>query len=226
MVRDWNIESMILFEDKDVLVCHKKAGIPVQAAGFGKMDLECALKNYLAMNNPGKMPYLAVIHRLDQPVEGVLVFAKQKSAAADLNKQLTGNQFEKKYLAVSKGKSPEKEGQFVDYLIKNGKTNTSRIAKVSESGAKEARLHYNYMQEKNGRYLYQIDLETGRHHQIRVQMAAHGMALVGDRKYGDEADTEALALCAYSLSFRHPTKKKKMVFRVNPDGEAFKGFEK
>lgn len=116
----WNyqIEENILYEDKEILVCRKTAGMPVQAAKIGTMDMESALKNYLAQKTPGKIPYLGVVHRLDQPVEGILVFAKTSEAAGNLSKQMMAGGTGKYYLAVTEGKAKSSEGTLTDYLKK------------------------------------------------------------------------------------------------------------
>ena len=123
----WNnrIEENILYEDKEILVCRKPAGMPVQAAGIGTMDMESALKNYLAQKIPGKVPYLGIVHRLDQPVEGILVFAKTPGAAGSLSKQIMAGGAGKYYLAVVEGKPERSEGTLTDYLKKNGRATGS-----------------------------------------------------------------------------------------------------
>ena len=237
------IEDQILFEDKEILVCRKKAGIAVQSAGFGTMDMESALKNYLAekqqVSSKGtgkgyRPPYLAVVHRLDQPVEGVIVFAKTPRAAKELSRQITGGKMEKIYLAVTFGTPPfetEEEITLEDFLKKDGKTNTSFVTAAGEPGSKSARLSYKVLetvedgQEGKQKHLLQIRLETGRHHQIRVQMSHVGMPLAGDRKYGaSEKINFPLGLCAYQLTFYHPSTGKKMKFETVPEGTAFQGF--
>ena len=142
------IEKNILYEDRDILVCRKPSGMPVQAAGIGTMDMESALKNYLAQKNPGKMPYLAVIHRLDQPVEGVLVFAKTSGAAGNLSKQIMAGGAGKYYLAVTEGKPEKSEGILTDYLKKNGRANISQTVPANTPGAKNAILHYKILDQK------------------------------------------------------------------------------
>ena len=133
-----NIEDMILYEDRDIIVCHKVAGIAVQSARIGMPDMESTLKNYLVAKNPGKMPYLGVVHRLDQPVEGVLVFAKNKKAAAGLTGQITSGSVTKEYLAVTAQKVEKVQGHLEDYLKKDGKTNTSAVVTPETDGAKKA----------------------------------------------------------------------------------------
>ena len=217
------IEDYILYEDKNIIVCHKPAGLAVQNARIGSADMESALKNYLYKKDPGKMPYLGIVHRLDQPVEGIIVFARTPFAAKELSKQISGGQMEKIYLAVTKGKPEKEEGILEDYLKKEGRTNMSAVVPEGTTGAKKARLSYQVIDEETESFLVKIKLDTGRHHQIRVQMAHAGMPLTGDRKYGDSVDT-SLGLCACSLTFLYPGTGKQMHFTVKPKGEAFKNF--
>ena len=224
-----NIKDRILYEDKDILVCHKPAGLAVQNARIGAMDLESMLKNYISTKNPGKMPYLAVVHRLDQPVEGVLVFALNQKAAASLSSQMAGKDASKKYLAVTDRIPENTEGILEDYLKKEPKGNVSSVVSKGTKGAKKARLAYKVLEtfqdQRTGtgkRVFMEIHLETGRHHQIRVQMSNAGMPLLGDRKYNPEDHSKfPLGLCAVSLSFRHPGNEKKMEFQITPEGETF-----
>lgn len=229
----WNdqINENILYEDKEILVCRKPSGMPVQAAGIGTMDLESALKNYLAQKTPGKIPYLAVVHRLDQPVEGVLVFAKTQGAAGNLSKQIMAGGAGKYYLAVTEGVPGKQEGIFIDYLKKNGKANMSQAVPENTPGAKKAILHYRVLDQKemNGksRALLKIKLETGRHHQIRVQLSHAGIPLLGDRKYNPSGEKgTSLGLCSCGLEFKHPKTGKIMKFETEPQGTAFLDFVK
>ena len=204
-----NIQDWILYEDQHIIVCKKEAGVEVQTARMSQMDMESALKNYLAVKDSGKMPYLAVIHRLDQPVRGVLVFAKTPFAAKELNKQVTNHSIGKYYLAEVEGTIPAEQGTLEDYLLKDGKTNTSRVVTEKTPGAKKAALHY----KKRDEHTIEIELVTGRHHQIRVQCAHAGMPLKGDGKYNPAANrADQLGLCAYHLVFKHPKTGKKMEF--------------
>ena len=215
----------ILHEDEHVIVCYKPAGIATQTAKMGSQDMESLLKNYLYKKEK-KMPYLAVIHRLDQPVEGILVFAKTPFAAKELNKGLQGAGFGKYYKAVLCGEPKEKKATLEDYLVKDGKTNTSRVATKDEKEAKKAVLSYEVLKQKADKTLVQVKLETGRHHQIRVQMANMGCPIWGDTKYNTSENVDKswknIALCAYHLEFVHPKTKKKMVFEIEPEGEGFK----
>ena len=222
----------ILYEDNQILVCHKPAGIATQTARASSPDLVSILKNELCRTSGvRKPPYLAVIHRLDQPVEGLLVFAKTQKAASVLSAQLQRDDFSKDYLALLSGQfAPENGscGTLTNYLIKDGKTNTSRVVSASEPGAKKSVLHYEVLEQRKNCTLVSIHLETGRHHQIRVQTSAPGHPIVGDRKYGVGTDITSdrrtssssfrfPALCAYHLAFRHPGTGKPMEFKIRPE---------
>ena len=243
----------ILMEDNDILVVHKHAGMAVQNARMGQMDLEHAL---LAVDGdkvlglcqrvndlelllagvtrnvqhirPGQartqIPYLAVVHRLDQPVEGVLVFAKNKDAAGKLGRQVKDGTMKKEYLAVCEGKI-EKQGvqKFEDFLVKDGRSNTSRVVQPGTAGAKKAVLEYEVIRTQENRTLVQIHLGTGRHHQIRVQFSHAGYPLAGDAKYGAK-EKGSLALCAHHLELKHPRTGKRLSFTVKPEGEIFHSF--
>ena len=221
-----NIKEYILFEDAYIIVCHKPAKIAVQTNKSGMQDMVSLLKNYLYRQmDIKKEPYIAVIHRLDQPVEGILVFAKTPFAAKELNKQLQNSGFGKYYQAVLCG-IPEKEnGRLCDYIRKDGRTNTSSIVERSDKDAKKAILDYSIIEknEEKNLSLVKIKLETGRHHQIRVQMANIGCPLWGDTKYNpsmsEDKKWKQIALCAYMLYFQHPKKKKHMKFEINPQYE-------
>lgn len=212
-MKDW-----IVFEDKKILVVHKPAGLAVQNRSFGRPDLESMLKKYLKEEETGaknRIPYLGIVHRLDQPVEGLLVFAKDKAAAADLSRQITNGQMEKRYLAIVCGKLKTREEVFLrDWMVRDGKTHMARIADRGEKGAKEARLSYRLLKQWDQEALVEICLDTGRFHQIRLQMAHAGLPLAGDRKYNPDGGGDSLALCAYALAFHYPGDQKRMVFEL------------
>ena len=208
----------ILYEDDAIMVIHKPAGFPVQTKKIGSMDCVSELKNYL------KSSYLGIVHRLDQPVEGLMVFAKNAKAAAGLSRQISSEDDSgmlKCYEAEIFGKVPGEKGELTDYLIHNPAENTSRVAKASEinqAGAKESRLSYEVISEGEETQKLYIHLYTGRHHQIRVQLSNAGAPILGDQKYGTEASirysTEKgyrwIALKAVHLEFIHPINGKKM----------------
>lgn len=218
----------ILYEDKEIIVCIKPAGIPTQSSRIGTPDMVSILKNHLSASGSAKQPpYLAVIHRLDQPVEGILVFAKAPAAAKKLNQQLQTSGFGKHYLALLSAVPSVPESNLLDYMIKDGRTNTSRICTPDTPGARAARLHYRITGESGSFAIAEITLDTGRHHQIRVQMSHLGCPIVGDRKYGSadhpvstagnglfDTPVSQLQLFAYRLTFRHPASGKVMEFSI------------
>ena len=217
----------ILFEDDHVLVVKKDAGIPVQAGKMRMMDLQGLIKNELyRRNRKGGEPYLGLIHRLDQPVEGVMVFAKTPFAAGALSEQVTDGRMKKHYLALLCGKPSEDSGKLVDYLVKDGRTNTSSVVKEQNKDAKRAELNYQVLKRYEDTTLVEVELITGRHHQIRVQMANAGWPLYGDTKYNpkfqDVMEHVQTALCAYKLSFVQPKTKKVMEFCIEPDNSMLK----
>lgn len=221
------MKTQILFEDKDIIVCYKPSGIAVQTAGISQQDMVSELKNYLAAQGQ-KNPYVGVVHRLDQPVSGVLVFAKNQAAAADLSTQVQDNRMQKVYRAYVYGALDEtgKERTLEDILYKDAKTNMSRVAAPGSKEAKlgkKAKLSYKVLQEiPVDEEVYselEIKLHTGRHHQIRVQLSHAGHPILGDTKYGtlESAEISAklekgLKLCAYKLTFIHPKTKKEVEF--------------
>lgn len=241
------MKTIVVYEDKDILVIQKPAGMATQTARIGQVDVVSELKNYLAaqklqgnqpMNAQGKKSenYLGVIHRLDQPVEGLLVFAKNKAAASALTKQLAGGTMNKQYYAIICGQPDRKEGELVDYLVKED--NMARVVtgqKEQYSDAKKAVLQYRVLQEisiPECMALIDIHIDTGRFHQIRAQMSHAEMALLGDAKYADAATKETsvklgirnVALCAYSLTLTHPVTQKELHFQIKPEGKAFTYF--
>lgn len=235
------MRTRIIFEDADIIVIHKPAGLAVQTARIGQQDVVSELKNYLAA---GGLPYLGIVHRLDQPVEGLLVFGKTPAAAAALSGELVGEDFCKEYLAAVWGKPAAADGELVDYLGKKdgravvyGSDSTEVRASKSGSnhaeGAKKAVLHFAVIFEKmtaDGMLsLLKVRLETGRFHQIRAQLSHAGCPILGDLKYGNEKSLEAskklgvrnTALCACRLVFTHPVSKKEMEYTVSPDNPVF-----
>jgi len=210
----------ILYEDSHIIVCVKPHGIATQSKQIGSPDMVNLIKKHIFLNNPEKgEPYLAVIHRLDQPVKGILVFAKTSFAAKELNKQLTSQGFGKYYLASVEGTLPATEGTLENYLVKDARTNLSRVCDKTTKDAKLARLHYHVINQEANISLVEIKLDTGRHHQIRVQFSHIGCPLVGDTKYNKslagKKGWQEIALCAYKLDFIHPRTGEKMHFHVD-----------
>ena len=199
----------ILYEDNHLLVAVKPPNMPTQADSSGDMDILTYLKGYVkeAYGKPGAV-YLGLVHRLDRPAAGVMVFARTSKAAERLSRQIQNGAFQKSYRAVVEG-VPDDAGTFTDYLVK-GEGNLSRVARADTPGAKRAVLHYRMLDHGNNRSLVEIDLVTGRPHQIRVQFASRGMPLVGDARYGSGG--RQLALYATGISLIHPTKQERMDF--------------
>ena len=225
------MKTRIIYEDKHLLVCYKPAGLATQTAKVGQQDVVSELKNYL------KQPYLGVIHRLDQPVEGLLVFAKEKQTAAALTARLADGTLNKQYYAVLCGKPDQTEGRLVDYLAKEETTGNAVVVDQDFGSGKEARLSYRTLGDcvlSTGETLSLADIhiETGRFHQIRVQMSHAGYPLIGDSRYGNQeslAVSKALlcrnvALCAYHLSVKHPVSGKDLKFTVSPEGRIFRTY--
>lgn len=240
----------ILYEDADLMVCVKPAGIASQTKKTGQQDIVSLLRNY--RHEKGEEPYIGLVHRLDQPVEGILVLGKQEMSTAQLSRQLAQGSFSKVYLAVTVGAMPLREGKLEDYLKKDGRRNLSAVVEKGEPQAKKAQLLYQVLQTDDiyhpVRNLVRVQLLTGRHHQIRVQLAHHGTPLAGDTKYGmtprlsemamDEdavckewtgtdrktKKDEGLGLCACELEFVHPVNKNRMKFEILPSQPVFQPF--
>lgn len=225
------MKTKIIYEDEHIIIINKPSGLATQTARVGQPDVVSELKKYLSSK------YLGIIHRLDQPVEGLLVFAKTKQAAAVLTRQFTSGSLHKKYYAVACGKATGKKGELVDYLLK-GENQLARIVTGMEQeyqDAKKAVLQYKIIQNLSTPaelMLVDIHILTGRFHQIRAQMAHAGMPLLGDSKYGSEKAKEIaaregirnVALCAYELTLQHPVTKKSMFFTIEPENKAFSFF--
>lgn len=204
----------IIYEDNHLLVVEKPINIPVCEDESCDMDLLTLLKKYIKekYNKPGNV-YLGLVHRLDRPVGGVMVFAKTSKAASRLSNQVREHKLEKVYYAVLDGKIKD-NGELIDYLIKDSKKNMSFV--TSKDKGKIAKLNYKIISYKNGFSLVEIHLETGRSHQIRVQFSSRGYPLVGDHKYNKNRDDKIqIALFAKKLSFYHPISKERLIFELD-----------
>ncbi len=215
------MKPQIIFEDQYILVCVKPAGIPTQSRQISTPDMVSILKNHLhSSGSKNGEPYLSLIHRLDQPVEGLLVFAKTPAAARSLNQQLQSSGFGKLYLALLSAVPEQQEADLEDYMVKDGRVNVSRVCTPDTPGARLARLHYRIIDTEGSSALAEITLGTGRHHQIRVQMAHIGCPIIGDTKYGSSATPKSparqLQLYAVNLSFRHPVTNAPLSFHHTP----------
>ncbi len=203
----------VLYEDEDLMVVVKPAGVESQASKGLNMDMVSLIRKHLSTS--GGSDYVGVIHRLDRPVSGIMVFAKNKVTANRLSGQISERKMEKRYQAIVCGKMDKKCGQLINRLEKSRKNNVSA---VSEDGGKEAVLHYrvldSFFVEEREYTKLEITLDTGRHHQIRVQLAAAGHPLAGDRKYGMD-ESRDLALKSVYLRFFHEAKHRWMEFETD-----------
>ena len=210
----------ILYEDNHILVVEKPPNIPSQADKTKDMDMITIIKAYMkeAYQKPGNV-YLGLVHRLDRPVGGVMVFAKTSKAAARLSEQVRQKEMQKEYLVVVDGKMEKKQQILEDYLLKNEKKNVSKVVQKDEKNAKYAKLAYEVLKyrEDNDLSLLRIHLYTGRHHQIRVQLSSRGHSIYGDQKYGTRGKGKQIALWAYQLSFYHPITKERVTFTCLPE---------
>ncbi len=208
------IKLNVLYEDNHVIVVVKPFNVLSQGDSTGDRSIMDDIKDYIKVkyHKPGNV-YLGLVHRLDRPVGGVMVFARSSKAAARLTKCFSEHSVEKKYLAIVHGKMEEEKGEFVDYLEK-GEDGKSF---VSPNG-KEAILDYEVLDynKENDCSLVSVLLKTGRHHQIRVQFASRGHYLLGDQRYGVQ-DNKQISLFAYSLSFPHPITKEMLTFQCFPE---------
>ncbi len=210
-----DISNNIIFEDNHLLVINKPACIPVQPDSSQDESLFDMCKEYIKVKykKPGNV-FLGIVHRLDRPVSGIIVFAKTSKAAKRLSEEIRNKNFKKTYYAILQGKL-EKSGVLENYIYR--KDATSFITKDKNSG-KEAVLSYKPLKFKDNTTLVEIDLKTGRHHQIRVQFAYINHSLLGDFRYGSKIkfQNKSIALHAGKLSFIHPTKKEEMSFQSKP----------
>ena len=220
------MELKVIYEDNHLLVVEKIPNILSQADNTKDVDMLTLCKNYVKekYNKPGNV-FMGLVHRLDRPVGGVMVFARTSKAASRLSDQVRTRTMKKTYQAVVNGRC-EKSGDYVDYLLKDSRKNMVSVVDKNRDGAKQAKLSYRtlyteYLKNSRGEYsLVEIDLHTGRPHQIRVQFSSRGHALYGDQRYSKNSKVgEQIALWATKLELVHPTKKEKMVFVSEPPDE-------
>lgn len=238
------MEINILFEDHNIIVCEKPVGVPSQSDKTADYDMVNRLKNHVY--ETGKVtgePYIGIVHRLDRPVGGIMVFAKTPFAAKSLSEQIRLGKIQKKYLAVTTTDAEKKLGKEVhltDFLVKDGRTNLSRITNKKDVNGKKAELTYKvlevtdyFLDEKEDMStkisLLEVTLGTGRHHQIRVQLSNAKLALWGDTKYNplykDFKGWINVALYSYQLSFTHPKTGELLTFKVYPKEKPFNCFK-
>lgn len=212
----------IIFEDNHIIVVEKPVNIPSQSDKTEDTDMLTILKEYL-INKYSKTgnAYLGLIHRLDRPVGGVMVFAKTSKAASRLSEQVRNKEFIKEYLAIVDGKLENESGILEDYLLKNERSNMSKVVKEGTKNSKYANLEYQVIcyNEEINLSLLKIKLNTGRHHQIRVQLSNLGHSIYGDQKYGNRGRGKQITLWAYRITIKHPITKEKLTFECLPKKE-------
>ncbi len=214
-----NTEVNVIHEDNHILVVEKPVNIPTQQDETNDIDMLTILKNDLKQrhNKPGNV-FLGLVHRLDRPVGGVMIFAKTSKAASRLCEQVRNRQFKKIYIAVVHGTLVQKNASLEDYLLKDTKTNIVKVVGKQVEGAKHALLDYCVVKEHGSYSLVRINLHTGRPHQIRVQFSNAGHPLYGDQKYGNKVNKpgQQIALWANQIIINHPTTKEEMKFTSRP----------
>ena len=203
----------IIYEDNHLLIVEKPINVPVQEDSSGDPDLLSILKDDIKVRyqKPGNV-YLGLVHRLDRPVGGVMVFAKTSKAASRLSDMLRRNVIERKYLAVGHGKPDKDKDELVHYLYKDKRKNIVSVVSRENPNGKKAVLNYEVLDSKNGLSLLSVYLQTGRPHQIRVQLSTIGHPIYGDQKYGEHLTKpgKQIALWSYSLELEHPVRKEPM----------------
>ena len=210
----------VIYEDNHIIVVEKIPNVPSQSDKTGDIDMLTMVKQYIKekYNKPGNV-YLGLVHRLDRPVGGIMIFAKTSKAASRLSDQVREKVFKKKYLAVVDGKIENKSGTLEDYLYKDERNNISKVVNKDKKNAKLAKLDYEVLayNEVKNLSLVKVNLHTGRHHQIRVQFSNFGHSIFGDQKYGTRGQGKQIALWAYELTINHPITKEEMTFKDFPE---------
>ena len=210
----------VIYEDNHIIVVEKQPNIPSQGDKTNDIDMLTIIKEYIKekYNKPGNV-YIGLIHRLDRPVGGVMVFAKTSKAAGRLSEQVREKVFKKQYLVVVDGKFEQEKGIMKDYLLKNERNNLSKVVSENTKNAKYAELEYEILKYREDINLSvaEVNLHTGRHHQIRVQFSSRGHSIYGDQKYGTRGKGKQIALWAHKLTIKHPITKEKMTFESTPE---------
>lgn len=225
----------VLYEDEYLLACVKPYGIPSQGDKSNDEDMVTLVSNYIYDHSDSdEEPYVAVIHRLDRPVGGVMLFAKTREVAAKLSDMMQAGEIIKYYQAILTGELPDFDGVLTDYVVRDAKTNTAKVVDKGAKGAKKAELEYEVIdvfETDEGVFSYVlVRLITGRHHQIRVQMASRKCGIWGDSKYNplfnkNKKKFRQIGLYATRMELKHPVTGEKLVFKQEPEGEAFEVIE-
>ena len=208
-----NLEPQILFEDNHLLIINKKAGQLVQGDKTGDESLLELIKNYIKIRDqkPGNV-FLGLVHRIDRPTSGLVIYAKTSKALSRLTQMIKNREIQKTYWAIVPKEMIPQSQRLVHYLQKNEKTNKATVFPKPTEGAKESILNYNIIKTLDNYQLLEIDLETGRHHQIRAQLSKIGIPIKGDLKYGSPRSNKdgGISLHARKLEFTHPVSKEKI----------------
>lgn len=216
----------VIYEDNHVIVVNKPPGVLSQGDTTGDEDMLTLLRQYIKekYSKPGNV-YIGLVHRLDRPVGGLMVFARTSKAAARLSQQIVDQKLLKEYACVCQGTPPE--GKWIHYLEKDKRTNTSRVVRDGARGSKRASLQCEVLDTDGKESICKVHLYTGRSHQIRVQFLAQGCPLIGDQKYNKDANKGTwVALFSKRLTFWHPTRNEKMIFELDlPDRMPWKKFK-
>lgn len=219
----------VIYEDNHLIIVNKTASEIVQGDKTGDTPLSETVKQYIKEKyaKPGNV-FLGVVHRLDRPVSGLVVFAKTSKALARLNEMFRNSEVKKTYWAIVKQRPPQDEGELVNYLVRNEKQNKSYAYDKEVKNSKKAVLHYRLIGHSQNYFLLEVDLKTGRHHQIRCQLAKMGCPIKGDLKYGFARSNPDGSIClhAHRVKFVHPVSKELIdVTAPLPPGNLWNGFE-
>ena len=218
----------ILYEDNHIIAVNKKASDLSQGDKSGDESLDSEIKKYIARkyNKPGEV-FLGVVHRLDRPVSGVILYARTSKALSRLNEMFRSTEVKKTYLAIVKERPPEDQASLNHFLKKNEKQNKTYVYDTEVKDSKKASLSYRVAGRSDRFYLLEVELHSGRHHQIRAQLAKIGCPIKGDLKYGFQRSNEdgSISLMARRIEFIHPVKKEKIVITAPfPEGDLWKVF--
>jgi 23S rRNA pseudouridine1911/1915/1917 synthase len=218
----------VLYEDNHIIAINKKASDLSQGDKSGDESLDSEVKKYIARkyNKPGEV-FLGVVHRLDRPVSGVILYARTSKALSRLNEMFRSTEVKKTYLAIVKERPPEDQATLIHFVKKNEKQNKTYVYDTEVKGSKEASLTYRLAGRSERFFLIEIDLHSGRHHQIRAQLAKIGCPIKGDLKYGYPRSNEDGSICLFArrLEFIHPVKKEKVTITAHfPKGDVWKLF--
>ena len=219
----------VLYEDNHIVAVNKPAGMLVQGDKTGDETIGDIVKQYIKekYEKPGEV-FLGVVHRIDRPVSGIVLFARTTKALQRLNEMFQKREIQKTYWAVVQSRPEKESGLLVDYLIKNEQKNMSRVVSPDTKGALKCELEYKLLAESDNYWLLEVDPHTGRHHQIRVQLSHMGCTIKGDLKYGAKRSNRDASICLHArmIQFIHPVKKEEILITAPvPDDNLWRSFE-